>query len=68
MILRVAYNTHCDYEARHHEKLGLAAGLSAEEVGRVLAGPDASGWSARQSLLLRAADELHERRELSDEL
>jgi NAD(P)-dependent dehydrogenase (short-subunit alcohol dehydrogenase family)/alkylhydroperoxidase family enzyme len=68
VILRVAHNCRCDYEWRHHERLGQAAGLSQSDIGRVLDGPAAPGWSSRQSLLLRAADELHDRRELTDEL
>jgi AhpD family alkylhydroperoxidase len=68
LILRVAHNCRCDYEWRHHERLGRAAGLSEADIGRILDGPGARGWSPRRSLLLRAADELHERRELSDEL
>ena len=49
-------------------RLGAAAGLSAEEIDRVRTGPDVSGWEAPQALLLRAADELHERRTISDPL
>jgi NAD(P)-dependent dehydrogenase (short-subunit alcohol dehydrogenase family)/alkylhydroperoxidase family enzyme len=68
VILRVAHNCGSEYEWRHHERLGRAAGLSADEVARVREGPAADGWSERQRLLLRAADELHRRRELSDTL
>jgi NAD(P)-dependent dehydrogenase (short-subunit alcohol dehydrogenase family)/alkylhydroperoxidase family enzyme len=68
VILRVAHNCDCEYERRHHERLALAAGLDAHDVERIRSGPTAPGWSARQSLLLRAADELHERRTLPDEL
>jgi AhpD family alkylhydroperoxidase len=59
VILRVAHNCGCAYERAHHERLGRLAGLTAEEIGRVGEGPDASGWSERQRLHLRAADELH---------
>jgi alkylhydroperoxidase family enzyme len=31
-------------------------------------GPEAAGWSPRQTLLLRAADELHAERRIGDEL
>jgi AhpD family alkylhydroperoxidase len=68
VILRVARNCDCEYEWRHHERLGALAGLSAEEIERVRSGPGAEGWSERQRLLLRAADELHADRTLSDAL
>jgi AhpD family alkylhydroperoxidase len=66
LILRVAHNTGCEYEWRHHEQIGRLSGLSADEIERVRLGPEAEGWSARQELLLRAADELHADRTLSD--
>ncbi len=68
LILRVAHNCGCEYEWRHHEHLGQAAGLTREDIDRVRVGASADGWTSRQALLLRAADELHDRRDLSDEL
>jgi len=68
LILRVAHNTGSHYEWGHHERIGRAAGLSAEEIARVREGPGAAGWSARRALLLRAADELHTSGVLGDEL
>jgi S-formylglutathione hydrolase FrmB/alkylhydroperoxidase family enzyme len=68
VILRVAHNCGSEYEWRHHARIGERAGLTADEVARVRKGPSAEGWSARQLALLRAADELHERRGISDEL
>jgi AhpD family alkylhydroperoxidase len=68
LILRVAHNTGCEYEWRHHEQLGRLAGLSAEEIERVRLGAEAVGWAPRQALLLRVADELHADRRISDEL
>jgi AhpD family alkylhydroperoxidase len=59
VILRVAHNTGCEYEGRHHRPMAERAGLSAAEVARVADGPGAGGWSPRQAALLRAADELH---------
>jgi AhpD family alkylhydroperoxidase len=68
VILRVAENCRCEYEWRHHERLGRTAGLTAEQIQRVRAGPDAAGWSARERLLLLTADELHTERVVSGEL
>ncbi|UTI65373.1 carboxymuconolactone decarboxylase family protein [Paraconexibacter antarcticus] len=59
VILRVAHNCHCEYEARHHRRLGALAGLTAEQIARAGDGPGAAGWTPRQALLLRAADALH---------
>src|SRR5438067_8372468 len=56
VILRVAHNCRCEYEWRHHERIAQTVGLIADEVERVREGPDAEGFSERQSLLLRAAD------------
>jgi alkylhydroperoxidase family enzyme len=68
LILRVAHNCGCEYEWRHHERLGQSAGLTADEVQRVREGPGAGGWSPRSQLLLSAADELHADRTISDAL
>jgi alkylhydroperoxidase family enzyme len=68
VILRVAHNTGSDYEWGHHERLGRAAGLEPDEIERVRSGPEASGWSGKQQLLLRAADELHADRTISASL
>ena len=68
VILRVAHNTGCEYEWRHHERLAQTAGLSAETVERVRGGASAGGWTDRQQLLLEAADEVHSQRKISDGL
>ena len=68
VILRVAHNSDCQYEWQHHERLGRKAGLTAEEVTRVRDGAAAPGWSARQTLLLAAADELHTGSAIGDDL
>jgi AhpD family alkylhydroperoxidase len=67
LILRTAHTAGCTYEWSHHTRLGAAAGLTSQQVDAVRLGPSADGWSARQRLLLRAADELLAQRGLSDE-
>jgi AhpD family alkylhydroperoxidase len=69
LILRTARNCDCDYEWRHHERIGRAAGLSAEQIASLrLDAPPVETWPERRRLLIRAADELHADRALSDEL
>ena len=66
VILRVAHLRSCTYEHAHHVRIGRRAGLSAGDIDRVAGGPDAPGWTPHQQLLLRAVDELHDTRDLSD--
>jgi alkylhydroperoxidase family enzyme len=68
VILRVAHNTGSEYEWSQHERIGARAGLSEAEISRARIGPDAPGWSERQELLLRAADEMHDDRRIGEEL
>ncbi len=67
VILRVAHNCGSEYEWAQHERIALTTGLSAEEIERVREGPDAEGWSPHQQAFLRAVDELHANRTLSDD-
>src|SRR5688500_6517410 len=67
LILRVAHNTGCEYEWHHHERIAHLSGLSAADVGQVREGAGSAGWSERQAVLLRAADELHADRKITDE-
>ncbi len=68
VILRAAHNCGCEYEWRHHERLGRLAGLSREEIQRVRLGSASEGWSQRRALLLAAVDELHRERMISEAL
>lgn len=65
VILRVAVQMRSWYEWACHADRGLAAGLSIEDIERVRAGPDASGWSGHDAILLRCVDELLEERVIS---
>jgi alkylhydroperoxidase family enzyme len=70
LILRTARNCDCGYEWRHHETIGQAAGLSAEQIASLREPtPDPVLWpSARQRLLIRAADQLHATHTIDDAL
>lgn len=68
VILRVAHNSGSEYEWSQHERIGARAGLGEAEISRVRIGPDAPGWSERQELLLRAADEMHDAGRIEEEL
>lgn len=59
LILRTAVNCGSSYEWGQHVIIGMRAGLTREEVDRVVDGPGAEGWSDHDAALLRAADELH---------
>jgi alkylhydroperoxidase family enzyme len=66
LILRTGWNCGAEYEWGQHVTIGLAAGLTEQEVQRVAAGPDAAGWSEQDAALLRAADELHRDARIGD--
>jgi alkylhydroperoxidase family enzyme len=58
LVLRVAALREAEYEWAQHAVLAADAGIDADEVARVVDGPDAPGWSRLDAALLRAADEL----------
>ena len=66
LALRAALRSRSAYEWGHHVEYARAAGLADDEIARVAAGPEAGGWSERDRLLLRAADELHAEQRLGD--
>jgi alkylhydroperoxidase family enzyme len=66
LILRVAHNTQAPYEWAQHSRIALTAGLTDDDVERVREGPEATGWTPHQALLLLAADELHASQTLTD--
>lgn len=66
VIVRVAHLADCPYELEQHRRLARRAGLSATEIDRIAEGSSAEGWTERQATLLRAVDELHHQRDLTD--
>jgi alkylhydroperoxidase family enzyme len=68
LALRAAWNCRSAFEWGHHVEYGRAEGLGEEQIDAIGGGPEPGAWSPEQRLLLRAADELHARQDLSDEL
>lgn len=66
LILRVAWNCRCRYEWGQHVTIALLAGLLPTDIARLAQGPAASDWSARQSALLQAVDDLQQQRVITD--
>lgn len=65
LILRVAVHMQAWYEWGSHVDRGLIAGLSIEEIKRVLTDPKSSDWSNSDGLLLEAVDQLIENRAIN---
>jgi AhpD family alkylhydroperoxidase len=59
VILRVAYLRRCPYEFDHHVHLARRAGVDDGDVARVMEGPTAPRWSARERAILAVVDALH---------
>jgi 4-carboxymuconolactone decarboxylase len=66
VTLRTAWRCGSWYEWAQHARLARRGGLGDDDVARVANGAAAPGWAPRQRLLLRATDELHDVRVISD--
>jgi alkylhydroperoxidase family enzyme len=58
LVLRVAAVRESPYEWAQHVVIAGDNDISAEEVDRVAAGPDAPGWTDLERAMIRAVDEL----------
>ena len=68
VILRTAVHLRCWYEWASHVVRGQAAGLSREEIERVLGEVSNDGWSEREATLLNAVDALNTKQRLPIEI
>lgn len=68
LALRASWNCQSDFEWGHHVKYAQVAGLSDAEIARIAEGPEAAGWSAADRDLLLAADQLHLRQQIDDDV
>ena len=66
LILRTAWLSRGDYIWGRHYVRGKESGLTDEEIERITEGPGAAGWDDFDATLLRATDELHTSRFVSD--
>jgi len=60
LILRSAWRCASSYEWGQHVRLATQAGITADEIDRVSASPNAPGWDSFERALLTAVDELHD--------
>lgn len=67
VVLRIAWLCNCEYVWGQHAALSRREGIAEAEIERVIEGPDASGWSDFDRVLVRTADELHADARVSDE-
>ena len=67
-ILALRTSLHCRsaFEWGEHLLFARDAGLTDDDIDRIVAGPDAPGWAPHEAALLRAADELHARCEIDE--
>jgi 4-carboxymuconolactone decarboxylase len=68
LILRIAWLCRTEYEWPHHSNNGKQAGLKNRDILRITKGPNAKGWTAFETPLLEAVDELHKDACISDQL
>lgn len=59
VILRTGWLCKSGYEWTQHHRIGLASGLTAEEIERIKLGAGAEGWTDAERALLIASDDLN---------
>jgi alkylhydroperoxidase family enzyme len=64
LILRTGYRCNSPYEFHQHTRIGLACGITEEEIERLQ--KPIAGWNDSDTTLLQATDELHEQFMISE--
>lgn len=64
-ILRVGWNHQASYEWSHHVAIAQGLGMADEDMLAIQEGPGSAHWSERDALILQAADDLWQHREIS---
>lgn len=57
-VLRISWLAGAAFEWGEHVEIGKRAGLSQEEIERIMQGSAASGWNEHDAAVLRAVEEL----------
>lgn len=65
-VLRTAWLCGAPYEWGEHAAIGRAVGLTDDDLERVRLGSEAPGWCEHRRALLRAVEELHAEKMISD--
>jgi 4-carboxymuconolactone decarboxylase len=68
LILRTGWRCQAPYEWGQHVAIARQSGLGDDDIVRVSEGPAAPGWAPNEAALLRAADQLHDKQALDDDL
>lgn len=58
LALRTAHNCGSEFERAEHARFARAAGLTEDEIDRIVGGAG-GGWTRAEQLLIMSADELH---------
>jgi alkylhydroperoxidase family enzyme len=66
-ILRMAWNTQCEYEFGQHLIIGRSVGLTDDQMRRVTRPLGIGGWSEVQAAVLQMTDDLYATDSVSDE-
>jgi alkylhydroperoxidase family enzyme len=67
VILRTAHHCSSEYEWVQHVPLARAVGIDDEEIESLRGALDAHAWNDSDRVVLKAADELHDKFSLSDD-
>ena len=65
VILRTAHRVEAEYEWMHHAQIALEYGLTSRQIGQIAQDSEAGEWSARDQLLLAAADECADQHQIT---
>ena len=68
IILRTGWLCRAEYEWGQHVLIARQVGVTDDEIARVKDGPTADGWSAFETSLLLAVDELHQDARIRDNI